>query len=299
MKRRLSRSAGVLLVAAFAAGCTPTPVSTLSAGTFPATVMVPRVSDTIRSRLLLEDSSLVSKRAEELPQAPSTFAVIGDQVVIDDRLNSKFGIYQNGRRIIDFEQPTSMADFAIRNGNWYLLTGDDTIGVYTRTTKGLKYQKAIALPKHADDEPVYSELYFEGSNLIAEAGSKALAEGPGPLRSDPTNTNLGRTIHLVDGNVDAVIPVKFNPLGAARIALTDQYAYYTASSYSPQDNSGELYEEFILQFSLDGKLVHTYGTHPSGSTADGREFLVADDKLYQMWISNKTVKVFLLEPNDN
>jgi hypothetical protein len=250
------------------------------------------VPDTIHSKLLLEDPKLVIQQTEQLPLAPGTFAIVGDEIIIDDYLQDKFAIYQGGKRITDFDEPVPVVDFAIRDGKWYLLDTDSTVTIYTRTTKGLKQIREIKLAK---GESEYNSLYFESSNLIAYNGDKVLVDGLGPVLPDPETTKLDHAFHLTDGNVNATIPVKYAPFSIDRLALTDQYVFYEIADWDTHHDN--LSRDFIVQFTLDGQLVHTYAFYPHGNPDDGRQFVVNDGKVYQMWISSKTVKVFLIEPN--
>jgi len=251
------------------------------------------VSDKINSKLLLADPRLVMQRTEELPLAPGTFAILGDEIVIDDYLEDKFAIYRGGKRITAFDEPVPVVDFAIRDGKWYLLDTDSVVTVYTRTAKGLKKVRETQL---AEPETGWQALYFEGPNLIAYNGDKVLAEGPGPILEDPHIVELDHAMHLTDGNTNAIIPVKYDRHKVERIALTDQYVFYEISDVNTEKDDSPS-RHFIVQFGLDGQLVHTYAFYPPGSPAELRDFVVADGKLYQMWISSKTVKVFLIEPN--
>jgi hypothetical protein len=120
-------------------------------------------------------------------------------------------------------------------------------------------------------------------------------DGPGPIRAQPETTDLDHAFQLTDGNINATVPLKYSSYVARRIALTDQYTFYSVDAWNDKHPTQD--QEAVLQFTLNGQLVHTYAVYRRGSTAEGRQFVVADDKLYQMWISNKTVKVFLIEPN--
>jgi len=293
------RPAGLLTIAmGLLAGCGATapqpavPPPTPS----PAQVAVPTTPSTVRSKLLLEDPKLVIKQEEQLPLAPGTFAIIGDEIIINDYLQDKIAIYQGGKRITAFDKPSTIVDMAIRDGKWYLLDTDSTVTVYTRTTKGLKQIRTIPLPElDPGTESAYNSLYFEGPNLIAYNGDPVLVDGPGPVLPEPETTKLDHAFHLTDGNTNATIPVKYDPFSIDRIALTDQHVFYEVTDWA--DDNDKQFRQFIVQFTLDGQLVHTYAIHRRGSTAEGRQFVVTDGKLYQMWISNKTVKVFLIEPN--
>lgn len=256
---------------------------------------MPAVSDKINTKLLLADPRLVMQRTEELPLAPGTFAILGDEIVIDDYLEDKFAIYRGGKRITAFDEPVPVVDFAIRDGKWYLLDTDSVVTVYTRTARGLKKVREIQL---TDPEFGWKALYFEGANLIADYGDKVLAEGPGPILEDPQITQLDHAMHLTDGNTNAIIPVKYDRQEVERIALTDQHAFYKVTDTAATGTKDDPIKEWMLQFALDGQFVHTYAYPIETSPAEHREFVVADGKLYQMWISSKTVKVFLIEPND-
>ncbi len=292
------RLAGLLTTTlALLAGCgatAPQPAVTTPTPS-PSPVVVPAVSDKINTKLLLADPRLVMQRTEELPLAPGTFAILGDEIVIDDYLEDKFAIYRGGKRITAFDEPVPVVDFAIRDGKWYLLDTDSVVTVYTRTARGLKKVREIQL---TDPEFGWKALYFEGANLIADYGDKVLAEGPGPILEDPQITQLDHAMHLTDGNTNAIIPVKYDRQEVERIALTDQHAFYKVTDTAATGTKDDPIKEWMLQFALDGQFVHTYAYPIETSPAEHREFVVADGKLYQMWISSKTVKVFLIEPND-
>lgn len=298
----------VVLEATLASGCTPMPTpqppASPSATPVLSPVVVPTVSTKTRSKLLINDPTLVFKRDEQLPQAPNSFAVVNGQLIMNDYLHDVFAIYQDHQRIKEFAKPTNIGDFVVRDNHYYLLEPNFdatlyTVGIYNHTAKGLKKVREIKLPEIPADEAVYDRLYFEGPNLIARAENRVLVEGPGPLRDEPQFNDLKHAIHFTDGNINATVPLKYDRNGGAeRIALNDKHVYYLISDWK-DDNPISVFRQFILQFTLDGQLVHTYAVQPGNEGATPMEFLVADDKLYQMWISNKTVKVFLLEPNDN
>lgn len=271
----------------------PTPTPT------PTPVTVPVVPDTIHSKLLLKDPKLVFKQPEQQTMAPDTFAIIGDEIVVDDYLQDKFAIYKDGKRITEFDEPVPVVDMAIRDGKWYLLDTHSTVTIYTRTTKGIKQVREIKLRKpDPGTESVYNALYFEGPNLIAEGETKVLVDGPGPILPDLQDTELNHAFHLTDGNTNANVAFKYDRYSVIRIALTDQHVFYNVSYIADTGAEDDPFEDCILQFTLDGQLVHTYRAYRGASTADYREFVVNDGKLYQMWISDKTAKVFLIEPND-
>jgi hypothetical protein len=283
------------LLAGCVAAPSASPAPTTATTSSEVSVVVPAVSDTIHSKLLFEDPTLVIKRSDELPLAPSSFAVVGDQVIINDYLQDTFDIYQGGKRIIEFDNPEPIGDFAVRDAKYYTLESGDVVGVYSRTAKGLKRDRTIKLPTIKPGGSQYNSLYFEGPNLIAEADARILVDGPGPIRAQPETTDLDHAFQLTDGNINATVPLKYSSYVARRIALTDQYTFYSVDAWNDKHPTQD--QEAVLQFTLNGQLVHTYAVYRRGSTAEGRQFVVADDKLYQMWISNKTVKVFLIEPN--
>lgn len=294
------RLAGLLTIAmGLLAGCGAPALQPAVPTPTPTPVAVPIVPDTIRSKLLLEDPQLVIKQSEQQPLAPDTFAIIGNQVILDDFLTDKFAIYQGGKRITDFAEPVAVVDMAIRDDKVYLLDTESTVTIYTRTAKGLKQIRKIKLRvPDPGTESVYNSLYFEGPNLIAEADAKVLADGPGPVLDDPEDTELDHAFHLTDGNINAIVPFKYDRYGVKRIALTDQYVFYKVSDIADTGSKNDPFEESVLQFTLDGQLIHTYRVHLETDAGLHREFVVNDGKLYQMWISTKTVKVFLIEPND-
>ncbi len=279
-------------------GCGATAPQPTTPTPSPSPVLVPAVSSTVRSTLLLEDPHLVFKQNEQLPLAPDTFAVLenGD-IILDDFLTDQFAIYHSGKRITEFDEPVAVVDMAIGDKQVYLLDTNYTVTVYNPTAKGLKEVRAIALPPiKLGKQSEYSALYFEGPNLIADTDFKVLVEGPGPVLPEPTQEAVGQAIHFTDGNTNAIVPVSYGPYLVRRLALTDQHVFYKVEDWDGEGR--ERMRDFIVQFDLNGNLVHTYAVYRIGSTAQGRKFVVANGNLYQMWISEKTVKVYQLLPND-
>ena len=282
------------------AAVSPTsPATTTSPATPRLTVVrTPAADAPSKAQALLDQPKMVFTRPDDQPHAPETFVVRGDTVTIADRVNDQIVTFQNGRRIAAIAFPDlKLADMAIRDGHYYFLNALDQreVDEYVIDATGTLTQVGTqTLPAEAD------RIGWDDGRLVAqliEHNTWVAVDGSGPVPANPTFDLNGRGFRVNDGHTVLEIPTRHEPIGIDLIARDADYTYYQVYDNYVRANAEQVYRGYVYQFDRSGQLVHTYTLHVAIDFKPSRELQIVDGRVYQLFVTNKTAQVLLLEPN--
>ncbi|MFT3969983.1 MAG: hypothetical protein QM695_06825 [Micropruina sp.] len=123
-------------------------------------------------------------------------------------------------------------------------------------------------------------------------GKAEIIEGPGPVPPRPEFLLNDQSVELHDGKLSTVILTPGKPEDVTLLARNSTSSWYWIY-IKDAHNWG-----YVYHFDAHGTVVGTYTLPRPGTVVPTRPLVVSDDeKLYQMNITNQSVKIMRLSPN--
>lgn len=303
----------LVMLVGCAGGTSPSTQVAASSSSASVTVVVPPQPCKARvAEVLVNDSKMVFHQGDAGVKGPNAYAVVGDQVIVVDQVNSVFASYVDGKRSATWPLPSDfgVVGLVVRGSEWFVLDGDNVTHIFAAprgTGKRLKKLRVIRVPEVASilgpDWGIAhaKRLRFEGENLIAvmDDDTEHLLEGPGPLvrvKHDPEGEDT-RTMTLTDGPLRLVVKVEHENAGVDRYEFQNGRTYYEVGDAWNYDGNMRNCV-FLYEFNANYELVHTYTSIQDGDAdRPAGELVVADGKVYRMVNSVRSSRVELLNPN--
>jgi len=257
--------------------------------------------------VIMSDPKLLVTEPDD-PWGPETFAVFGNQVVLEDSVDFGMLTYTEGRRTgrgqLDTDEWTMVDDLQARDSELYVLQGDgDTatnrkVHVYSRGAGG-----ALTLVRVLPGEFIRgngpASISFAGPNVVGSSFNDpdVLLDGPGPLPDLTLDvTKKAYTVELA-GAPPLRIHTRYAPAGIDLLRLDDDYAYFFVEDYDLDSDAGD-YAADVYRIALTSAGTDaSYTLAASPGYVPDRQVQVFDGQVYQLRGTDKAVQVLRLHPN--
>lgn len=304
---------GVLL-----AGCTPPPAAPAPspATVGPASPTTGANPSTSPTSLLLRDIPLAPRKASAFDVVlsdprllvhdpaglwgPETFAVLGDQVVLEDPVGDGMLTYTDGRRTgrgeLDTDGWVVVDDLLARDSELYVLQGDDDtatnrkVHVYRPGTGGALTPVRV-LPGEFIRGNGPASLYFAGANVVGWSfdDPDVLLDGPGPVPEWEVDVNQATSTVALLGTARLRFHTRDPEADIQLLQLDDDDAYFLIE----EADAAYVYGIALTPAGIDTSytLAGCPGYNPD------RQVQVVDGQVYQLRSTKNTVQVVRLHPN--
>ena len=292
---------GLMLAAVLLTGCAPAATPSASPATGSSVTPSPSAPATAPTTpsagaVVVNDSSLVRARTDYRPVGPNTFAVVGDTVVVADRVAGKLVSYRDGQRTDVVGLPERNAiDLAIQADQvWLLNAAGTTATEYRRSATGLQRTTQYRLSASAD------QLGWNGDELVVHvvASNRWVPVVPGSAAVvNPTFAFDGFTVQVSDGSLRFGLPARWQPTDARLLGRVGTDAFYLIGDSSTDETDKTVQHRYVYQVDATGRIVANYTLATGAAVQPPRDVQVTDSGVYQLVIGDNTVEIRRLQAN--